>query len=328
MSRTVMAILAVALLSIGVQAGEYGSIDLAAYEAGPTAEIRRYIEAYGDLIGGLDAAQVRSASTVSQRDGERRIGVSQQYAGIPVSSGSLRITALDSTGEVTSVDNSWRTIPPSTPTSPAIDAAEAYSVASREFRSPLPPSQEQSPPSLIYYVAGSGDSPRLAWKFRANGWGLFSHGQIYSESAPCTAMRDYVVDAITSDVLLSSPGGPMYFAGGCMEIGAALDSGYVSGNPLGSYVADHLRLSAAPNPFNPATTIHWTSPLRGRVLLVVRSATGQHVSTLVDDFLPGGEHDFVWDGRDASGRVVATGVYFVRLETYGAGMARRVTLVR
>jgi hypothetical protein len=39
---------------------------------------------------------------------------------------------------------------------------------------------------------------------------------------------------------------------------------------------------------------------------------GRIVRTLLEGAFPGGRHDFVWDGRDQSGRDVAAGVYFAR----------------
>jgi hypothetical protein len=35
-----------------------------------------------------------------------------------------------------------------------------------------------------------------------------------------------------------------------------------------------------------------------------------------------------WDGRDSSGREVAAGVYFVRLEAAGVNETKKITLLR
>ena len=41
---------------------------------------------------------------------------------------------------------------------------------------------------------------------------------------------------------------------------------------------------------------------------------GQQVATIVDGFMEAGTHRVTFDGRDGSGRSVASGIYFYRLE--------------
>ncbi|GEM_PF-3226904 len=69
-----------------------------------------------------------------------------------------------------------------------------------------------------------------------------------------------------------------------------------------------------PNPFNPATTIRYTLPEASPVRLTVYNALGQEVRVLVNEAQGPGPHSARWDGRDASGRGAAAGVYFYRLE--------------
>jgi outer membrane protein assembly factor BamB len=65
-----------------------------------------------------------------------------------------------------------------------------------------------------------------------------------------------------------------------------------------------------------------------RVRLTVHDVTGRRVCALVDGSLTAGDHRVRWDGRDARGREVATGVYFLRLESGSAVETGRVVLVR
>lgn len=67
-----------------------------------------------------------------------------------------------------------------------------------------------------------------------------------------------------------------------------------------------------PNPFNPTTTIAYDVPETGRVALRVYDVAGKLVRTLVDGDRPAGTHRAVWNGRDSSGRLVASGVYLYR----------------
>ena len=72
-----------------------------------------------------------------------------------------------------------------------------------------------------------------------------------------------------------------------------------------------------PNPFNPVTTIGFTVPqgegAEANVSLAIYGVDGSLVRTLVRGRETRGRHSVVWDGRDASGRRVASGVYFYRL---------------
>jgi uncharacterized protein with PIN domain len=68
-----------------------------------------------------------------------------------------------------------------------------------------------------------------------------------------------------------------------------------------------------PNPFNPSTTIQYGIPTDGMVSLKVYNTLGQEVIALVDGFQSAGYHSATWDGRNASGNSVSTGVYLYRL---------------
>ncbi|MBM4159468.1 MAG: T9SS type A sorting domain-containing protein [Ignavibacteria bacterium] len=72
-----------------------------------------------------------------------------------------------------------------------------------------------------------------------------------------------------------------------------------------------------PNPFNAGTTILFRVPRESRVQLDIVSMLGQKVKTLVEDWLGAGTHSVTWDGADAEGRPVASGVYFYRLSSDG-----------
>jgi hypothetical protein len=84
-----------------------------------------------------------------------------------------------------------------------------------------------------------------------------------------------------------------------------------------------------PNPFNPTTTIAFTVRERSRVSLRIYNVAGQLVRTLVDDVRAAGvSHTVDWDGRNARGRSVASGVYFYRLVTKDATMTRKMVLLK
>ena len=69
-----------------------------------------------------------------------------------------------------------------------------------------------------------------------------------------------------------------------------------------------------PNPFNPTTEIAFTLPVASRVNLEIYNVLGQRVTTLAEGVLEAGEHIAVWDGTDANGHTVSTGIYLYRLQ--------------
>jgi hypothetical protein len=64
-----------------------------------------------------------------------------------------------------------------------------------------------------------------------------------------------------------------------------------------------------PNPFNPTTTIRFSTPRAGKVILTVYNLHGEVVRTLVNGEMAAGDHLATFDGSD-----LASGVYFCRLE--------------
>jgi flagellar hook assembly protein FlgD len=62
--------------------------------------------------------------------------------------------------------------------------------------------------------------------------------------------------------------------------------------------------------------------------LAVYSATGALVRTLQDGTLKPGYYATVWNGRDATGRLVPSGIYLYRLEATGYSATGKVLLGR
>jgi uncharacterized repeat protein (TIGR01451 family) len=79
--------------------------------------------------------------------------------------------------------------------------------------------------------------------------------------------------------------------------------------PLSNYLGSNY-----PNPFNPTTTITYGLATQARVSIAIYNINGSLVRTLVSEDKPAGWYTVNWDGRDQSGRAVASGVYFSRCE--------------
>jgi len=78
-----------------------------------------------------------------------------------------------------------------------------------------------------------------------------------------------------------------------------------------------------PNPFNPATNVSFYMDRSGQVKIEVYDITGRLAATLVDSYQGEGYHVVRWN---ASG--LASGVYFIRLQTLGMVQVKKAMLLR
>jgi len=83
-----------------------------------------------------------------------------------------------------------------------------------------------------------------------------------------------------------------------------------------------------PNPFNPQTSIRYTTATQGVVELTIYDINGRRVRVLSALTRPPGEYVSHWDGRDEAGRSVASGVYVVRLRQADVTQSHRLTLLK
>jgi|GEM_PF-2086707 len=84
-----------------------------------------------------------------------------------------------------------------------------------------------------------------------------------------------------------------------------------------------------PNPFNPETQIVYALPTAAVVGLTVYDIRGREVVRLVDLEARGaGSHEVRWDGCNAMGRTLPSGVYVYRLRVAGKVITRRCLLLK
>jgi hypothetical protein len=84
----------------------------------------------------------------------------------------------------------------------------------------------------------------------------------------------------------------------------------------------------APNPFNPTTTIRYSTSGKARVSIRIYNGAGQLVRTLVDQLADPGGHVVTWDGLSNSGKPVSSGVYFYRLASGDFSQTRKMVLLK
>ncbi len=87
-------------------------------------------------------------------------------------------------------------------------------------------------------------------------------------------------------------------------------------------------LPNAPNPFNPQTEIRFELAKAGQARLTIYDVTGRRVKTMHDGHLDSGPHSLVWQGRDDGGRTVASGVYYLRMDTVESVQHRKMMLLK
>jgi hypothetical protein len=94
------------------------------------------------------------------------------------------------------------------------------------------------------------------------------------------------------------------------------------------YIAQFALENAAPNPFNPETTIRFTIPEDGDVSLIVYDVLGRRVRTLVNGKKRADHYEVIWDGSNDQGNTVASGVYFYRLKTASRNASKKMVFVK
>ena len=204
-------------------------------------------------------------------------------------------------------------------------------IVSLDFRMPLDPSVVQSSASLpegfsqywgppfanatsaLVAVAAAGTTPLVASTTRLNTVQL-----TLSSSAPLGTDMP-----LTFSSIHFNDGSPsVAVTAGVVHVRGAL----AAPPPAG---ASALALAVpAPDPAPHGARIACTLPAPGAVRLAILALDGARVRTLAAGPLDAGPHAWRWDGRDAAGRELAAGLYFVRLDWGGRTLVRRLAVVR
>ena len=126
--------------------------------------------------------------------------------------------------------------------------------------------------------------------------------------------------------VLDQPGSSYMIVGGALPrpLGADLAMDLVLGREPNSRDVQRVFLSARPNPMNSETVVNFGLADKSDVKLTVYDISGRVVRTLYQGQLGAGEHEFPWNGRDVSGRSVAVGIYFVKLNIGGTVLSSKI----
>lgn len=78
-----------------------------------------------------------------------------------------------------------------------------------------------------------------------------------------------------------------------------------------------------PNPFNPVTTVKFSMPKSGYVLLTIYNLLGEQIVRLVDSYQPAGVHIVNWDASN-----MVSGIYIYRLQAGDFTQTRKMVLLK
>ena len=83
-----------------------------------------------------------------------------------------------------------------------------------------------------------------------------------------------------------------------------------------------------PNPFNPSTWIRYQLPRTQNVQLIIFNLAGHPVRHLVNGQQSAGTHRVQWDGRNDTGALLPTGIYFYQLRAGEQIQTRRMLFLK
>lgn len=87
-------------------------------------------------------------------------------------------------------------------------------------------------------------------------------------------------------------------------------------------------MPAVPNPTRGSARIAFQVPAAGQATLRIFDQRGRLVATLLDEHLAAGVYETAWSGHDKSGRPVAAGIYFTRLDVDAGGVTRKLIVLQ
>lgn len=105
-------------------------------------------------------------------------------------------------------------------------------------------------------------------------------------------------------------------------------AGIFDDDAVGAAPTDFTVSQNYPNPFNQSTLIPYSLASDGHVQITVTNILGQTVATIVDEFRFGGTHTAIWDGQNANGQPVSSGIYFTRVQVGAASQVRKMVLLK
>ncbi len=175
--------------------------------------------------------------------------------------------------------------------------------------------------AIWFYPGGNPMNPRYQWAVSGSGYGAFGDPIENAGDVDGNGVEDFLV-AEPSYPFLRDRGRVFLLPTDTTHIARV---GAAGG---GGFPALAKLFPPYPNPFNSRLVVRYTLARRAWVKLWVSDVLGREVAGLVEGWKTTGSHRVVWQGRDAAGRPVPSGVYLVRLVADGKQRVQKVLLVR
>lgn len=180
-------------------------------------------------------------------------------------------------------------------------------------------------------LTGVGGGDACLAKFDAGGshqWSANWGGTLsdYTTSVVVDPSDDVIISAsfrLTADF----GGGPLMSAGDD-DVALAKYAGNTATGVGSTLPGQVLSVSNYPNPFNPSTTLNYTVPSRGLVMVSIYDTRGSRVASLVSSEHGAGWYVTHWGGRSDTGAAVSSGVYFARIEHNGTVQSKKMVLLK
>jgi hypothetical protein len=178
-------------------------------------------------------------------------------------------------------------------------------------------------PSNLVYAAGS-----LSWN--TSSAKDFDYFTVYGSNTNSFGAAVVINHTVTPGLSVNTSTYPYYFVTATDFSGnegkpASLKNASGVGDTPTSYV---LSVTNYPNPFNPRTTVKYTVPEHARVSVRVFDASGALVTTLFEGESAAGAYSVEWDGRDARGVAISSGVYFARIEQGTESRTKKMVMLK
>ncbi|MFC2170646.1 T9SS type A sorting domain-containing protein [Calditrichota bacterium] len=83
-----------------------------------------------------------------------------------------------------------------------------------------------------------------------------------------------------------------------------------------------------PNPFNPTVVIPFSLPKESHIEIAIYNILGERIIRLVNEMRLAGEYKELWDGKNLRGDFLASGIYFVKMETSKYNKVKKIVMIK
>lgn len=170
-------------------------------------------------------------------------------------------------------------------------------------------------------------APRMGWDFVVSG--AEAPGEVSLDVAGIrvpAGLSLRLVDEASGEVRDLVPGRATTVPATAADRRYRIEATSGSETPAGVTLREGFDI-AYPNPFRTAVGLHFSIAKSADIGVDVFDLQGRLVRSIERRAAPAGEHVLVWDGRDAAGRGVTSGVYMARYRAGSLSGVRRVVKV-